>query len=269
MTGRRAKTTAEQIRERLKVSSNGDGHRPQGGAGHNREPEPPPPPPEVETFTAAQLAAMELPEPRWAVTDILPAGMSVLAGKPKLGKSWLALLLALAIAQGGVTLGTAVDLGSVLYLALEDTRRRLKARLEKLLSRQESKAPDILHAATSWPRQDKGGIYALAEWLDDHKDARLVVIDTWAKFRPVKARGRDSYEEDYEHASEVKALADKFGVAVLVLNICRKMEASDPIDSVSGTNGLTGCADALLVMRRERGQHDAALIHQRPGRGRK
>src|SRR5262249_58141949 len=87
----------------------------------------PEPPTNVETFTAAELVAMELPEPRWAVEGILPEGVTVLAGKPKLGKSWLALNVALAVAGGGVALGAVrVEGGLVLYLALEDTRRRLQ-----------------------------------------------------------------------------------------------------------------------------------------------
>jgi hypothetical protein len=215
----------------------------------------------VETFTAADLATMDLPEPRFAVPDILPDGLSLLAGKPKLGKSWLALNLALAVACGGVALGQVqVEAGDVLYLALEDTRRRLQSRLKVLLSKIGAAAPERLTLATSWPRQDQGGLLAVVEWAEQHPERRLIVIDTWAKFRPARIRGRDSYEEDYQHASEVKALADKYGVAVTALHHCRKMEASDPLDSVSGTLGLTGCSDATLVMKRERGQHDATLF---------
>jgi len=230
---------------------------PPAAAGGDPEPAPP-----VETFTAAELMAMELPEPRWAVEGVLPEGLNVLAGKPKLGKSWLALNLALAVAQGGVALdAVGVEAGPVLYLALEDTRRRLKDRLGKLLSRTGQAAPPGVTFARAWPRQDQGGLYALAEWLDDHKAARLVVIDTWPKFRPPKRRnGSDDYQQDYEHAGEVKVLADRYGVTILLVCHCRKLESDDPVDSVSGTLGLTGAADAVLVLKRERGQHDATLF---------
>ena len=80
----------------------------------------------MEVFTAADLMRMELPPARWAVEGIIPEGLSVLAGKPKLGKSWLALEQGIAGASGGVALGEIdVTAGPVLYLALEDTRRRL------------------------------------------------------------------------------------------------------------------------------------------------
>jgi hypothetical protein len=204
-----------------------------------------------------------LPEPRWAVEGILPEGLSILAGKPKLGKSWLAMNLALAVASGGVALGKIpVERGPVLYLALEDTKRRFQARLRKLLSRTNAAAPEGLTLATAgdWPRQDKGGAPALREWLHVYQGLRLVVIDTWAKFRTAKAAGRDEYEQDTEHASELKELADKHGLALLIVTHCTKLNAPDPIDQVRGSLGLTGAADTILVMRRERGQHDAALF---------
>jgi hypothetical protein len=205
---------------------------------------------------------MELPEPQWAVKGILPDGLSLLAGKPKLGKSWLALNLALAVATGGVALGSiSVERGDVLYLALEDTKRRLKDRVAKLAAKQALlEWPEALHFARSYPRQDKGGLIALLEWLAGHPRARLVVLDTWPKFRPFRTRGRDNYEEDYQHASEVKAVADQCGLAMLALAHCRKMDATDPLDEVSGTLGLTGAADGVAVLKRERGQHDATLF---------
>jgi hypothetical protein len=205
---------------------------------------------------------MELPDPKWAVAGILPEGLSVFAGKPKLGKSWLALNIALAASLGGVAFGSIrVEQGHVLYLALEDTKRRLKSRLEKLLQKEGGGKPDALHLARTWPRQDQGGLFALTEWIIDHqKTARLIVIDTWPKFRPGRTRNSDSYEEDYTNGSAVKALADRYQVAVLAICHCRKLPATDPLDEVSGTLGLTGAADGVLVLRRERGQHDATLF---------
>src|SRR5215218_1452231 len=99
-----------------------------------------------ETFTAADLMALELPEVRWAVPGIVPEGVTLLAGKPKLGKSWLTLDLGVAISTGRVALGTKrVEQGECLYLALEDNRRRLQTRLHKLLSG--AAGPKRLHLA--------------------------------------------------------------------------------------------------------------------------
>src|SRR5918997_2154354 len=107
----------------------------------------------VRIFTAAELMAGELPPVKWVVPDILPEGVTFLAGRPKLGKSWMVLGLGVAVATGGVALGTKrVERGEVLYLALEDNERRIHNRLNKLLAGRP--APPNLHIPTEWPRLD-------------------------------------------------------------------------------------------------------------------
>jgi hypothetical protein len=226
-------------------SANGDGRNPA---------------PAIDTFTAADLVRMDLPEPEWAVEGLLPEGLSIFAGRPKLGKSWLMLNTAIAVAAGGVALGSiAVAQGDVLYLALEDNRRRLKKRVIKLLERQQAKAPRCLSMQTAWPRVGDGGLEAIDGWLTRHPQARLVCIDTWAKFRRRRLVRGNEYEMDYHDGSEVQELALAHGVSVTALHHSRKMGADDPLDEVSGTLGLTGAADAVLVLRRARGQCDATL----------
>jgi hypothetical protein len=211
------------------------------------------------TITAAALMDAEIKEVACVIESAIPEGMSILAGKPKLGKSWMAMALGLDVALGTKALGQlGVQSGDVLYLALEDTRHRLRRRLLKLLPNGER--PTRMYFQTTWPRQDQGGLEAIEEFLIAHPDTRLIVIDTWAKFRPAKGGNKDAYELDYLHASEVKAIADKYHIAIVIVCHCRKVPADDPVDSVSGTLGLTGCADAVLVLKRERGQHDAALF---------
>lgn len=213
----------------------------------------------VEKFDAVDLLAENIPPIRWAVEGFIPDGLSVLAGKPKLGKSWMALQFALAIAQGGEALGVKVDAGNVLYLALEDNKRRLQSRIVKLLV--ENKLDrDRLTLIRVCPRQHIGGALAVVQHLEERTDCRLVVIDTWGRFRPPKQRGADSYQEDTDHAAEMKGIADKFGVPILAVAHCRKAESSDPVEMVSGTLGLTGVCDGILVLARERGQHDATLF---------
>jgi hypothetical protein len=214
----------------------------------------------VETFSAADLMKMELPEQRWAIEGVLPDGCSIAAGKSKIGKSWLALNGALAVAQGGVALGKIdVEAGDVLYLALEDTKRRLKERLGILLTKQNGKAPERLTLTKDCPRADQGGLAFIDHWLSEHKEARLVIIDTWAKFKRLRAVRTNDYDADYQDASEIKAMADKHNVAVLIIHHCRKMPGNDPLEEVLGSMGLPGAVDNILVLRRDRGQQDATL----------
>ena len=206
---------------------------------------------------ATELLAIEFPEPRWIVPGIIPEGTTILAGKPKMGKSWLALGTSVAVAAGGVALGTKrVERGAVLYLALEDNPRRLQSRLKKLLPG--GAAPEGLELATAWPRLGDRGLEALEAWLNTHPDARLVVIDTLAKFRAAQA-GKNLYKEDYEAVEPLVELAARYNVAVLIVHHLRKLGAEDPLDQVSGSMGLTGGADGALVLNRERGRADAYL----------
>lgn len=209
-------------------------------------------------ITAAELMGMDLPPVRWIVPDILPEGVTILGGKPKMGKSWLAYGLGIAIAHGGVALGTKrVERGEVLYLALEDNHRRLQGRLTKMLAG--AAAPAGLSIAIEWPRLDDGGVEKLDGWLTAHPDARLVVIDTLKKVRPRTNGQRSLYDVDYEALEPLLPLSAEHNVAVLVVTHLRQMPADDPLEAISGSNGLTGGVDGALVLNRERGRADAFL----------
>lgn len=210
-----------------------------------------------ETFTAADLMAKELPPVRWIVPGVLPEGVTLLVGKPKLGKSWFALGLCIAVASGGMALGArSVERGEVLYLALEDNERRLQKRISKMLGGDD--VPDGLHMQTEWSRVDEGGAEALESWLEAHPDARLVVVDVLQRVRP-RAGNSNVYEADYEAIRHLQPLAATFGVGVVVVHHTRKMAATDPLDEISGSLGLSGAADGTLILKRDRGRGDAYL----------
>ena len=211
-----------------------------------------------QTVTAADLMSEELPEVRWIVPDILPEGVTFLAGKPKLGKSWMVLGLSLAVATGGVALDTnAVERGEVLHLALEDNRRRLQKRLGLLLTGRD--APEGLHLNLDWPRAGDGGVKALDAWLEEHPDCRLVVIDTLARFKPRAAGRRTQYDEDRDAVDPLGPVAAEHGVGILLVHHLRESESDDPLDMITGSVGLTGGVDGALVLKRRRGRADAFL----------
>jgi AAA domain len=214
--------------------------------------------PRRTSWTAAELLAVELPEPRYAVDGLITEGLAFACGAPKLGKSWLAAGLGIAVAAGGKALGKIdVEKGEVLYLALEDNPRRLQSRLRMLL--QGDAAPAGLYIETEWERIDAGGLDRLDIWLDEHPEARLVVIDVWTRVRPFATNNTDRYQTDYEAASLVQALAIGRGVAVLCLYHTRKAEASDFVETVQGTFGTAAAADTIIVIKRARGEADATL----------
>jgi len=199
--------------------------------------------------TAASLQTMTFPQVSYVIAGLIPEGLSLLAGKPKIGKSWLALDLCLAVAGDRYCLGDKKPVpGDVLYAALEDNPRRLQKRIGKLLKTFTETWPAQLTYATAWRRLDKGGVEDIGEWIDGVADAKLIILDTLAGVRPIKTA--HGYTDDYESLAALHRLANDRGVAILVLHHTRKMEADDPIDTVSGTLGLSGCADTILVLNR-------------------
>lgn len=210
-------------------------------------------------WTDAELMREHFPEPRWAVPGLLSEGLNLLAGAPKLGKSWLSLGLGAAIANGDPALNTIeVERGPVLYCALEDTGRRLQRRRRQMIAGGGRAAP-LLTLETACPTMTNGGDAVIVDWLADNPSARLVIIDTFEKMRGATLPGSSAYAADYAAASRFKVLADTYGVPFLLIHHVRKQTAEDWQDLVSGTNGLTGAADATLVLKRSRGSADGVL----------
>ena len=220
-----------------------------GDRGHGSPPSPSLSPSKRRvTWTAPELVAYEFPEQRWAIPGIVADGLTLLAGAPKSGKSWLAYGAAVAVATGGKALGRKVTKGDVLYLALEDTGRRLKERLEKILAGGEAPAALTITIAC-----DDASAY-ITGWLQEHPDARLVIIDVLARVRAPARAEESRYDTDYRVLGDIKAMADTSRVPFLVLHHTRKMGSADFVDEISGTGGVTGAVDAILVLRRLRGE---------------
>jgi hypothetical protein len=212
----------------------------------------------VTSWTADELMDMAFPEPTWAVPGLIAEGVNLLAGPPKVGKSWLSLNLGVAIAAGHPALESIeVEPGPVLYLALEDTPRRLQSRMRKVLAGR--KAPHGLTLDTYCPPLPTGGTDYIAGWLDEHPGARLVVIDVFTKVRGLPPAGVSAYEADYAAIGHVKRLADSYGVPIVLVHHVRKASSEDFLTEVSGTNGLAGSADAVLVLKRGRAEADGVL----------
>lgn len=213
-----------------------------------------------EGISAAELLTIEFPEPKWAIPSILPEGLTILAGKPKRGKSILSLNLALSIASGGKAFGKFdVEQGTVLCFALEDTARRLQHRIKQMLVSGE-KAPEKLILFNNCSRIGEGAIEEIGALIEKHSDVRLVIIDTLVKIRPVRNGGNSNiYTTDYQDVSGIKDLADEHGISIVLVHHVRKLEADDIMDTLSGSFGLTGAADGIIVLDRMTGLSDAFL----------
>ncbi len=218
----------------------------------------------LNAISARDLARMELPEIRWAVPDFVPEGLTILGGPPKLGKSVLALHLALAVASGGVAFSAVpAERGAVLYLALEDTNRRLQGRIRAACP--DGNVPADLGIVREAPRVGEGLEEALQEWIAAHPSVRLVIVDTWQKIRPPRKSGSDPYEADYRTVGALKKIADDAGIAVILIHHTRKGPSNpvgaegDFLESLLGSQAIAGAADGVMVLRRARGERSMTL----------
>lgn len=208
----------------------------------------------------AELLQKEIPEPKYAIDGLLCEGVTLLVSPPKKGKSWMAANIAFAVAFGGEALGSIpVPEGDVLYLDLESNERRLQYRARKILGNS-NVAPERLYYATEWKLLADGGLKEIEEWLIQHPNARLIIIDTLKCVRTT-ARGRqDPYTIDYEAIAPLSKLGRDHHVSILVVHHTRKAESDDPFALVSGTYGLTGAADGVWVLMRAR-RDTGSILH--------
>jgi hypothetical protein len=203
-----------------------------------------------ETFNAIELEQMKFEPIKSVVPGVFVEGLTLFCGKPKVGKSWLLMHAANAVALNGFTLGNIhCPEGDVLYCSLEDNKRRLQGRMRKLFGNTPRSAR--LHFKVKMPRLAKGGLAILREWLTSVPAPRLIAIDTLAMVRMPNRKEQSNYDSDYSAVIELRNLAHEFGIAIVVVHHVRKMDADDPFDTISGTLGLTGCPDSLIILKRD------------------
>lgn len=201
------------------------------------------------------LISTVLPPIRFVVDKLLPQGLHILAGAPKVGKSWLALWLCLCVAKGEPVWNFSTRRGGVLYLCLEDSYSRIQNRLLDITD----DAPANLCFATMSEKLHSGLVEQIEGFLGAHPDTVLVVIDTLQRIR---AAGNESnpYASDYRDIGVLKALADQHRLAVLLIHHLRKMN-DDPMNMISGTTGLSGATDSNLVLKKGKRSGNAATLY--------
>lgn len=210
----------------------------------------------ADIITAAELSHKEFPALAQFVEGIIIEGFGIVAGPPKLGKSWFTLGIALAVAAGGYALGKIqCQQRPVLLLSLEDSQRRLQDRISAIWD--DAIPPHKLHLLTHVGPNLL--IPTISAWLINHPNG-LVILDTLGRARPQRKRGDDPYIADYQAGVALKTIVDTFpGSALLGVHHTRKASSDDFVDDLSGTLGLAGSADYILVLRRPRNSNDATL----------
>ena len=190
------------------------------------------------------------------IDGLLQNGTYIFAGAPKIGKSFLMAQLAYHVATGKPLWGYDVHQGTVLYLALEDGHERLQKRMYRMFGVEDVRN---LHFAINAKQLGNGLDAQLEKFVREHPDTQLIIIDTLQKVRELSGEAY-SYRDDYQIIGQLKQLADKFKLCMLVVHHTRKSPANDEFDRISGTTGIYGCADGAFVLSKERRTDSAATL---------
>ena len=190
----------------------------------------------------------------FVIQSLLPIGLHILAGAPKVGKSWLALWLCLQVAKGEPVWSFAAEKKKALYLCLEDSENRIQNRLFDIT---EDAPPDI-HFAVCAGQIGDGLEVQIENFVAMNPETGLIVIDTLQKVRRMSYD--NAYANDYRDIGVLKALADKLGAAILLVHHLRKQHDDDPMNMVSGTTGITGAVDGSFVLAKSKRSSDRAVL---------
>lgn len=210
------------------------------------------------TIRATELMGKEFRPLVQPVHGLISEGLTLLVAASKIGKSWLALLMALCVAAGEDFLGRHTTRCRVLYMALEDSERRLQSRLKAL---DIGRIPENLYLQTGAPLMGDGFEEHLESWLSQDSTPALVIVDTLQKIRGLGNRNVDAYKADYETMGKLKAIADKHRASLVCLHHNNKMQrVADPFDKISGSSAMMGAADTAILISRDRGQDTATVV---------
>ena len=210
----------------------------------------------LNTIDADTLQTIAYEPLAFLVEDLLPQGLHLLAGAPKIGKSWLALWLCLRVARGEPLWNFPTHPCEVLYLCLEDSFQRIQSRLFDLTE----DAPPTLHFAVMAEQLHSGLLEQIDQFLKEHPSTGLIVIDTLQRIRTV-SNDANPYANDYRDIGVLKALADRHRIAVLLVHHLRKLGDDDPMNMISGTTGLSGATDSNFVLRKSKRRENTATLY--------
>lgn len=200
------------------------------------------------------LMDMPLALPRFCVGGLLPQGLSILGGAPKIGKSWLVLDLCVRIAKGEPIWNLDTIPGTTLYLCLEDPLHRVQQRLACVTD----EAPANAYFATVAGSLTDDLEGQILSFLREHPDTVLIVVDTFQMVRG--NNGEPTYGSDYLEMQKLKRIADSQRISILLVHHLRKQGDRDPINKLSGTTGISGAADAIFVLEKDERRTNAAKL---------
>ena len=215
--------------------------------------------PKLEIETGNEIFFSQDIPINWAIENILPEGMTILAALPKIGKSWLALQISMAVRNATEVLGFKVKEGEVLYCAYEDNRKRIKRRFKKMGVKAEDKKPNFVYKSLGLT---EGLEEQIEDWIKNTPNAQLVVIDTYYYALPQsnKKSFKERYEIDSKNLSGIHRIALDYNIAILIVHHTTKGKHDDSFNEISGSVGMQSIADTLWVINSDRKAKNKTIL---------
>ena len=213
-------------------------------------------PKKLETMDAETLMTIPMEPLKFIVSGLLPQGLHILAGSPKIGKSWLALWICLQVAKGEKVWELETLQSEVLYLCLEDSFARIQSRLFEITD----EAPPTLHFAIMSDAIGNGLEHQIENFIKEHHGTGMIVIDTLQKVRKTVSANVNPYAAAYGDINALKQIADKYKLAIMLVHHLRKTSDADPLNMISGTTGIAGCADTNFVLQKDKRTENTATL---------
>ena len=213
-------------------------------------------PKKLETMDAETLMTIPMEPLKFIVSGLLPQGLHILVGSPKIGKSWLALWICLQVAKGEKVWELETLQSEVLYLCLEDSFARIQSRLFEITD----EAPPTLHFAIMSDAIGNGLEHQIENFIKEHHGTGMIVIDTLQKVRKTVSANVNPYAADYDDINALKQIADKYKLAIMLVHHLRKTSDADPLNMISGTTGIAGGADTNFVLQKDKRTENTATL---------
>jgi len=214
----------------------------------------------LKDYQLEEFLKIKYPKVKYLIQDILPEGLSILAGAPKIGKTFFALNMALSIASGTKTLGILnTEKVGVAYFALDEKDQFVQEKINSIIQAQGLKdIPDNFRLIFDINKMTEGGYEQITNYLDEHPDIKLLIIDTMGRIKKPGKLG-NAYEQDVESIGQIQSICNKKNVSILLIHHLKKGRHEDYIENLSGSMGISGTVDTILHLDRARGEQEGNL----------